>query len=305
MTNDRLLDPPGSRTRSDGARLFALPLGVLLGASGLLWMAGFGQEPPDVLPIAALAFFGALFGDALHDALRRSGRAVTPAVATGVALAVVAGLVVLPARDRIAPATALILALALLALPRRWGEMLGPMTVYTAATLLANYTFDAFLPVGDWFLVNMGTLFFGITFTQRDRVHRFGRRAVYVMIVAAAGMNVLAALSIDTPLRYVAVSFLAIVLAETADTEVYHRLLKRSWLVRVASSNGVSAPIDTIVFTVLAFYGAPWATAQWMLQVIVTDVFVKYGSSIVTGLLLLRSRAARTPEPMEAVTPLR
>ncbi len=296
---------PPSRTRSDGLRLLLLPALVLAGGTGLLWMAGFGQEPPERLPLAALAFFGALFGDAVHDALRRSRSAMTFPLGAGAVLAVVAAIAVLPVRDLTAPGTALLLGLALAALPRRWGEMLGPMTVYTAATLLANYTFDAFLPVGDWFLVNMGTFFFGITFTQRDRVHRFGRRAVYVMIVAAAAMNVVAALSIDTPLRYVAVSFFAIVLAESADTEVYHRLLKRTWLVRVASSNGVSAPIDTIVFTVLAFYGAPWATAQWMLQVIVTDVFVKYGSSIVTALLLLRSRAARVPEPMEPASPLR
>src|SRR5690606_40235609 len=130
--------------------------------------------------------------------------------------------------------------------------------------------------VGSFFLVNVGTLFFGVTFTQRDRVHAFGRPIVYRMILLAAVANVALAASLGTPLRYVGVSFLSIVLAETADTEVFHRLRGRRWLRRVATSNAISAPIDTVVFTLLAFVGEEFATAGWLTQVIVTDVLVKY-----------------------------
>src|SRR5690606_34935830 len=143
-------------------------------------------------------------------------------------------------------------------------------------TLLANYTLDSFLPLGDFFLLNVGTLFFGITFTQRDRVHRYGRRAVYLTILVAASANVVLAASLGTPLRYVAVSFLSIVLAESADTEIFQRLRDRRWLTRVASSNAVSAPLDTLIFTLLAFWGEDFATPAWLTQVIVTDVLVKY-----------------------------
>ena len=107
------------------------------------------------------------------------------------------------------------------------------------------------------------------------------------MILVAAAANVALALTLGTPLRYVAVGFLAIILSETVDTEIYQRLLDRRWLTRVASSNAVSAPLDTLIFTLLAFAGEPFATAMWMLQVIVTDVIVKFGASMVATLRLV------------------
>jgi hypothetical protein len=285
----------------DLPRLALLPPAVLLGAKALLWMAGFGQEPPERLPLAALAVFGALLGDAAAAALRRAGPRGIPALAGGAAAAVLLAVALpgLPARDLLAPAATLAAALPLATLDARRGTRVGATSVFVAATVLANYTLDAFLPLGPWLLVNVGTLFFGVTFTQRDRLHRYGRRAVYGTILLAAIANVAAALSVGTPLRYVAVSFLAIVASETADTEVYQRLLRRRWMVRVASSNAVSAPLDTVLFTVLAFAGAPFATLAWMTQVIVTDVLVKYASGIATALALLGGRAAG-PEPAEA-----
>jgi len=281
---------PDRSVRSDLVRLAVLPPALIAGSLLLLVLAGFGQTPPERLPFATLALFGALFGDALARPLRRLGRSGPVALALGTALALVAATGFAGPRDLASVAAAVGVAVVLRSLPPRRAEMIGAMSVYVAATVLANYTLDAFLPLGPWFLINVGTLFFGVTFTQRDRIHRFGRPTVYATIVVAAIANVVAALSLGTPLRYVAVSFLAIVASESADTEVYQRLLARRWLTRVASSNAVSAPIDTILFTVLAFAGAPFATTAWMTQVIVTDVIVKYGSGLVTALLLLPSR---------------
>ena len=276
--------------RSDLVRLILVPPLLVAGSALLLVLAGFGQQPTERLPLAALAVFGALFGDALARSLRRAGRNGVAALAIGVVVATIGAWTLGVPRDATSVMAALSVALALRALPSRTGEMVGAMSVYVGATVLANYTLDAFLPVGPWFLVNVGTLFFGVTFTQRDRIHRFGRPVVYATILVAAVANVVAALSLGTPLRYVAVSFLAIVASESADTEVYQRLLSRRWLTRVLSSNAVSAPLDTILFTVLAFAGAPFATLGWMIQVIVTDVVVKYGSGLVTALLLLPGR---------------
>ncbi len=64
--------------------------------------------------------------------------------------------------------------------------MLGPMGIYITAVLAANYTATWFVPLPVFGMVSIGTLIFGITFTQRDRVHRHGRKAVYAMILAAA-----------------------------------------------------------------------------------------------------------------------
>lgn len=256
------------------------------GPAALLWLAGFGQQPPERLPWLAVALFGALFTGVLHDIGAQRRAPLAAFLVLGVAAA---GATLLSpfgdARYVLSPLAAAALA-ALAARLERPG-LVSAATVYVACTLLANYTLDSFLPIGDFFLLNVGTLFFGITFTQRDRVHRFGRRAVYQMIFVAAVTNVVLATALGTPLRYVAVSFLSIVLAETADTEIFQRLKDRRWLTRVASSNAVSAPLDTLIFTLLAFWGEDFATPAWLTQVIVTDVLVKYGSGMLAALGVL------------------
>ena len=63
---------------------------------------------------------------------------------------------------------------------RRFGRrapMLAAMSVYVVCTLLANFTFDSFLALPGYGQLSVGTLFFGVTFTQRDRVHSFGKGA--------------------------------------------------------------------------------------------------------------------------------
>lgn len=270
-------------------------LGLLLGAgpSVLALLSRFGPTPVESLPLLAAALFGALFVGSIHDitfSLVRRERTVRLALLafTAVLTAGVATLFPLGEwRYLLAPATALLLILAALRPEPRRAGLLAAGTVYVAATLLANFTLDSFIPLGDFFLVNVGTLFFGLTFTQRDRLHRYGRRTVYGMILAAATANVVLAASLGTPLRFVIVSFVTILLAEAADTEVYQRLLARRWLVRVASSNAVSAPLDTVLFTLLAFWGQPYATAAWMTQVIVTDVLVKYLAGLLAALGML------------------
>lgn len=298
-------------TRIDRSTIFTVLAFVLVAASTvpfcrlLLELSGFGPNPFPALPTAVVSLVGVLFVGILHPLAQRLGVAQAAAAGgVGVALATATALA-MPAWGGavaygLAAATAVVGALALRALPSRVGRMLAAMAVYVVCTLLANYTFDSFLPLGDFFLVNVGTFFFGITFTQRDRVHRYGRRAVYAMVAFAAVANVALALSLGTPLRYVAVGFLAILLSETADTEIYQRLLERRWLTRVASSNAVSAPLDTLVFTVLAFAGAPFATAGWMTQVIVTDVIVKYGSGMLAALGVLAGARVTQTSPETA-----
>jgi len=280
------------------------------GAALLYAFAHLGQRPPEALPAAVVVLLGVLLatptafmrrqltatpraaaiglgalgavvvalalGAVLGDGSAAPATGVVPAGASGAALA---GLV--------STALALVLSSGLLALRGERTDLVAGASVFVVCTVLANFTLDSFVPLGDFFLVNVGTLFFGITFTQRDRLHRFGRPLVYRLIAVAGVANVVAALALGTPLRYVAVSFLAIVVAETANTEVYHRLLRFRWLARVAGSNAVAAPIDTILFTTLAFAGAPFATLQWMTQVIVTDVLVKYAASMVAAITIL------------------
>ena len=169
--------------------------------------------------------------------------------------------------------------------------MVLPMTIYIVAVLLANYTATWFIPMPVFGLVSVGTLIFGVTFTQRDRVHRFGRKAVYFMIFLAAVGMVLESLLLGVPWRIILASFIAIVLSETADTEVYHRLLHLSWFQRVARSNIVSIPLDSLLFNAIAFAGV-FAPLK-LLAIIFGEIVAKF----LTGSLaaLIRSSEDRNP----------
>lgn len=133
--------------------------------------------------------------------------------------------------------------------------MIRSMSVYIIAVLVANYTATMFIPLPVFGLVSIGTLVFGITFTQRDRVHHYGRKRVYQMIAIAAVGMVLESIFMGVLWRIILASFLAICISETANTEIYHKLLHKTWLQRVMQSNMVSIPIDSVFFNLVAFWG--------------------------------------------------
>lgn len=154
--------------------------------------------------------------------------------------------------------------------------------LYILATLAANYTAAWFIPLPVFGQVAVGTFVFGFTFTQRDRLHRGGRGWVYGTIALAALANVLMSVVLGVPFRIIGASFLAIMLAETADTEVYQRLLRYPWLMRVAGSNAVSVPLDTLLFTLIAFAGVlSWADIGALLF---GEILIKYAMGAIVAL---------------------
>jgi len=129
-----------------------------------------------------------------------------------------------------------------------------------------------------------GTFIFALTFTLRDMIHkRLGREWARMAIFTAAALNVLLAVYMLILSRLPSPDFFALgdswnaifaivpavtigsIVAELAseltDTEVYHFWKTRfpaapQWS-RVLASNAVSLPIDSIVFTLLAFVLLP------------------------------------------------
>lgn len=152
--------------------------------------------------------------------------------------------------------------------------------IYVAAVLIAQYTAVWFVPLPVFGLVAVGTLAFGATFTARDYVHKLGRLRVYLMIAIAILGSVALSVVGSVDWRIIAASALAIGLSETADTEVYQRLLHRHWLLRVAGSNSVSIPIDSVVFNAVAFAGV------FALPVLVAIVFGEIVVKFVSGGIL-------------------
>ncbi len=128
--------------------------------------------------------------------------------------------------------------------------------LYIAATLAANYTATWFIHFPVFGQVSIATFIFGITFTARDRVHQsLGRTNVYRMIAIAAVLNLIVTIAGGVEWRIVAASLIAIVLAETADTEIYHHFIDNTWGMRVLKSNSVSIPLDSLLFNLIAFAG--------------------------------------------------
>ena len=184
--------------------------------------------------------------------------------------------------------------------------------IYVMAVLMANLTATLFLPFeiapGTGILVSVGTLIFGLTFTQRDRMHRHGKPFVYRVIFFSAILNLLMLTSLsyywgvhlqeflearDLPWlaeatamlvangwRVFIASFLAIILAESADTEIFHHYRDRSWIGRVVRSNAVSIPIDSIIFNVIAFAGSSFFPAVVLLKVILGEIISKFAVGI-------------------------
>jgi queuosine precursor transporter len=279
----------------------------------LLYLGQYAQfgPPPQQLRVEVIVFLGVLFTGFVFPFLGRlEAKTISIFIALIVAtfttfaltrLTVVSPTTQLPLQGTwlylIAPLVALGLSLVMQTALRERAALWVAILVYVVCTVLANYTLDSFIPVplqipaleftGQ---INVGTLFFGIIFTQRDRIHAFGRRYAYWAIGLAVIANVLAALYLQTPWRFIAVSFLALSLSELTDTEVYQRFIKRSWWTRVATSNAVSIPIDSTIFTVLAFFGEAFATPTWMIQVIVTDIIVKFIIGFIVALGVWQTR---------------
>ena len=135
-----------------------------------------------------------------------------------------------------------------------------------------------------------GSLLYAISFTLRDLVHKsLGKSAARQMIVLAAVVNSLMALwliavgamkapsfwanqaAYDTILgimpRVVAASIFSELVSELTDTELYHLwvtyVTTRYQWTRTLVSNAVAAPMDALVFGVLAFYGTMPMYALW------------------------------------------
>lgn len=128
--------------------------------------------------------------------------------------------------------------------------------VYILATLAANYTATWFIHFPFFGQVSVATFIFGITFTARDRVHStLGHKNVYIMIAIAAVLNLIVTVLGGVEWRIVVASLIAIVLAETADTEIYQHFINNTWGMRVFKSNSVSIPLDSLLFNLIAFAG--------------------------------------------------
>lgn len=166
---------------------------------------------------------------------------------------------------------------------------MGNIILYVLSVLGANLTVQTLMPFPFFGYVSLGTLFFGATFTLRDRIHHMGLKYVYIAIAVAAVVNVATAYYTETPMRIILASFVAIVLSELTDTAIYQRFIKQSWYYRVIMSNGVSVPLDTILFLLIAFYGV--LPNEVIVGILVGDTVTKYIVGALVGLIRTKADA--------------
>lgn len=179
-------------------------------------------------------------------------------------------------------------------------------SLYIAAQMMADVLSLRILTIGG-LSVDGGTLVYPFTFTLRDMVHKVAGIAVArTLIFTAAIVNVIMAalfwivgqlppdMTIGLQTEFAAVlspvwrivfaSITAEVISELIDGETYQRWVNRfgerkQWA-RVLSSNAVSVPIDSIVFSVLAFGGVlPWPVV-W--SIVLANVIVKGLTTIIS-----------------------
>lgn len=170
---------------------------------------------------------------------------------------------------------------------------------YVAAQMLADISSLKIISIAG-LSMDAGTLIYPITFTLRDLVHKVaGIKVARILILVVAGINLFMAgffwlvaylpadLSVGPQEEFAAVlspvwrivvaSILAEVLAELIDTEVYqlwaNKFKNKLQWGRVLVSNGVSVPLDSLVFVVVAFAGT--MSSAILFSIFLSNVLVK------------------------------
>ncbi len=163
------------------------------------------------------------------------------------------------------------------------------VAAYTAAQILSDVLSLKIARVGT-FSIDAGTFVYPVTFTLRDLVHKLlGRTAARAVIIAAGVINLLMAgllafaawlppdptwhlqrefAAVLAPVwRIVVASIAAEIISEFVDTEIYHlwvtQVTHRYQWARVLLSNGVSVPLDSLIFCWGAFGGQLPAGTVW------------------------------------------
>ncbi|NLJ46508.1 MAG: queuosine precursor transporter [Treponema sp.] len=198
--------------------------------------------------------------------------------------------------------------------------------IYIAAQMLSDIA-SLKIAVVAGLAVDAGTFIYPITFTLRDLIHkRLGKSAARTVIILAAGINLamagylwlVSALPADAAWTawegagvtandafarilapawtIVLASIAAEVVSELIDTEVYHlwttRVTERLKWSRVLVSNAASVPVDSLIFSWLAFGWGLGMPAAQVWEIFWFNVAVKGAVTLASlpGIYLVRQR---------------
>jgi uncharacterized integral membrane protein (TIGR00697 family) len=187
---------------------------------------------------------------------------------------------------------------------------------YVAAQMMADIASLRIVMIAG-FSIDAGTFIYPLTFTLRDMVHKVaGIKIARVLIITAAGVNLIMALlfklvsilpadpsvgpqaefgQVLSPIwRIVAASILAEVIAELIDTESYRiwveRVTEKYQWARVLVSNAVSIPVDSFLFSMIAFWGV--LPPGVVISIFISNMIIKGITTIISipGIYLVPER---------------
>ncbi len=188
--------------------------------------------------------------------------------------------------------------------------------LYVAAQMMSDIASLRIVMIAGY-SIDAGTFIYPLTFTLRDMVHKVaGIKAARILILTAAGINIFMALLfrvvsllppdltvglqeefglVLSPIwRIVAASIIAEVISELIDTEGYRfwveKVTKKHQWARVLFSNLFSIPIDSFLFSFLAFWRL--FPTSVVISIFVSNMIIKGITTIVSipGIYLVPDR---------------
>ena len=188
--------------------------------------------------------------------------------------------------------------------------------LYVAAQMMSDIASLRIVMIAGY-SIDAGTFIYPLTFTLRDMVHKVaGIKAARILILTAAGINIFMALLFKvvsllppdltiglqeefglvlSPIwRIVAASIIAEVVSELIDTEGYRiwveKVTKKYQWARVLFSNLLSIPIDSFLFSFLAFWRL--FPTSVVISIFISNMIIKGITTIVSipGIYLVPDR---------------
>lgn len=188
---------------------------------------------------------------------------------------------------------------------------------YVAAQMMADIGSLRIVLIAG-FSIDAGTFIYPLTFTLRDMVHKVaGIKIARMLILAAAGINLVMALFFKitailppdlavgpqsefalvlAPVwRIVGASIIAEVIGELIDTEGYRfwveKVTRKYQWARVLVSNALSIPIDSFIFSFLAFWGS--MPAEVVFSIFFSNMIIKGITTLISipGIYLVPERS--------------
>ena len=188
--------------------------------------------------------------------------------------------------------------------------------LYVAAQMMSDIASLRIVMIAGY-SIDAGTFIYPLTFTLRDMVHKVaGIKAARILILTAAGINIFMALlfkvvsllppdltiglqedfgMVLSPIwRIVAASIIAEVVSELIDTEGYRiwveKVTKKYQWARVLFSNLLSIPIDSFLFSFLAFWRL--FPTSVVISIFISNMIIKGITTIVSipGIYLVPDR---------------